>query len=50
MFLTRVHERLLPTGLAHLTEPTAASRPLRAAVHAYQNAIDDLTRQAGLAA
>jgi len=49
-FLTRVHDRLLPTGLAQLTEPDAANARLSTAAHAYQKAIDDLTRQAGLAA
>jgi Mn-dependent DtxR family transcriptional regulator len=48
MFITAVHDRLLPTGLAHLTDhqPTA----LRTAARAYQAAIDDLTRTTGLAA
>ena len=48
MFLTAIHDRLLPTGLAHLTndQPTA----LRTAADAYRTAIDDLTRTTGLAA
>jgi hypothetical protein len=51
LFLTRVHDRLLRTGLAEITDPSPpASTPLRAADRAYQAAIDDLTRQAGLAA
>ena len=49
MFLTRVHERLLPTGLAQLTERPAPYRP-RTAATAYQRAIDDLTTATGLAA
>jgi hypothetical protein len=49
MFLTRVHERLLPTGLAQLTERPAPHR-LRTAATAYQRAIDDLTTATGLAA
>jgi hypothetical protein len=50
-FLTRVHDRLLRTGLAQLTDPSPpAPAALRAADRAYQAAIDDLTRQAGLAA
>ena len=50
MLLTRVHERLLPTALAHLLDATPARGPLRTAAHAYQAAIDNLTRDAGLAA
>jgi hypothetical protein len=50
-YLTRVHDRLLRTGLAQLTDPSPpAPAPLRAADHAYQAAIDDLIRGAGLAA
>ncbi len=50
-FLTRVHDRLLRTGLAEITDPSPpASTALRAADRAYQAAIDDLTRQAGIAA
>jgi hypothetical protein len=48
MFLTRVHDRLLPTGLADLNDPLP--RPLRAAATAYQKAIDTLTTQSHLAA
>jgi hypothetical protein len=50
-FLTRLTQRLLITGLAELAEPTPPipSR-LRAAARAYDAAIDDLTRKAGLAA
>ena len=49
MFLTRVHDRVLPAGLAQLADaspPTA----LRRAATAYQTAIDDIIRDAGLAA
>src|SRR6266487_4367408 len=50
-YLTRLHDRLLRTGLAELTDPDPpASTPLRAADRAYQSALDDLTAQAGLAA
>lgn len=49
MFLTRVHDRLLPTGLAILAD-TGLPRPLRTAANAYQAAIDKLTATAGLAA
>jgi hypothetical protein len=50
-FLTRVHGRLLRTGLAEITDPSPPmSTALRAADRAYQAAIDDLARQAGLAA
>jgi hypothetical protein len=50
-YLTRVHDRLLRTGLAEITDPSPpASTALRTADRAYQTAIDDLTRQAGLAA
>jgi hypothetical protein len=48
MFLTRVHDRLLPTGLAQLAEQSTP-RPLRTAATAYQNAIDNLTTSTGLA-
>jgi hypothetical protein len=49
MFLTRVHDRLLPTGLAQLAEQSAPHQ-LRTAATAYQRAIDDLTTATGLAA
>ncbi len=49
MFLTRVHDRVLPTGLAHLAITTTPGK-LRRTATAYQIAIDDLTREAGLAA
>jgi len=47
-YLSAIHDRLLPTGLAHLNsdQPTA----LRTAAVAYRTAIDDLTRTTGLAA
>lgn len=50
VLLTRVHDRLLPTGLAHLADPSPAEKPLRTEARAYQTAIDNLIRQAGLAA
>jgi hypothetical protein len=49
MFLTRLHERLIPTGLAHLGGQSTPG-PLRTAATAYQNAIDNLTNATGLAA
>jgi hypothetical protein len=50
-YLTRVHDRLLRTGLAEITDPNPPMpTALRAADRAYQAAIDDLARQAGLAA
>ena len=48
MFLTRVHDRFLPTGLAHLNDP--ADHQLARAHTAYDKAINDLARQNGLAA
>lgn len=47
-FLTRVHDRYLPTGLAHLNGP--ADDKLRRAQTAYQHALEDLARQTGLPA
>ncbi len=50
-YLTRLHDRLLRTGLAEITDSSPPpSTALRAADRAYQAAVDDLTRQAGLAA
>jgi hypothetical protein len=50
-FLTRIHDRVLRAGLAEITDPSPpAPTALPAADRAYQAAIDDLTRQAGLAA
>lgn len=48
LFLTRAHDRLLRTGLAHLTDP--APGPLHHASRAYQQALDALAAQSGLAA
>jgi hypothetical protein len=48
LFLTRSRDRLLHTGLAQLAEPNTS--PLRTASRAYQNALDDLARESGLAA
>ncbi|WP_030443784.1 hypothetical protein [Actinoplanes subtropicus] len=51
LFLTRLHDRYLRTGLAELADPDPpAPSPLRAAARAYQHALDNLSRQAGLAA
>jgi hypothetical protein len=50
-FLTRVHDRILRAGLAEITGLSPpASTALRLADRAYQAAIDDLARRAGLAA
>jgi hypothetical protein len=51
LFLTRLAQRLLIPGLAQLTDPSppVPSR-LRAAARAYDSALDDLARQARLAA
>ena len=49
MFLSAVHDRFLPTGLAHLNDH-ATSPPLRAASRAYQTALETLSHTTGLAA
>jgi hypothetical protein len=49
MILTRIHDRVLPTGLAEL-RATGQPSKLRTAAAAYQAAIDDIVRDAGLAA
>jgi hypothetical protein len=51
LFLTRLIQRSLTPALAELTDPSppAPSR-LRAAARAYEASLDDLARQAGLAA
>jgi hypothetical protein len=48
MFLTRIHDRILQTGLAELTGPEPAL--LRKAASIYQAALDNLTQRAGIAA
>ncbi len=48
MFLSAVHDRLLPTGLADLHTPYPA--PIRTATRNYQQAVQDLTHTTGLAA
>jgi hypothetical protein len=50
LFLTRLHDRFLRTGLASLAGPGLSSPGLAAATRAYTTALDDLARQAGLAA
>jgi hypothetical protein len=50
LFLTRLHDKFLRTGLATLAGPAAKDKDLAAASRAYAKAIDDLARQAGLAA
>ena len=47
IYLTRVHDRFLPTGLAHLTDPTTTG-PLHTAAARYQQAIDTLATRSGL--
>ena len=49
MFLSAVHDRFLPTGLAHLADH-ATSPPLRAVSRAYQTALETLSHTTGLAA
>ena len=49
-FLTTVHDRLLPTGLAELAAPKPASSRLKAAATAYRKAVDTLTATTQLAA
>jgi len=48
MFLSAVHDRLLPTGLSDLHTPLPA--PIRTATRNYRQAIEDLTCTTGLAA
>jgi hypothetical protein len=50
MLLTRLHDRLIRTATAQLTDPDPPTPPpLRTAARAYQTALDHATRQAGLA-
>src|SRR5271157_1589561 len=49
MFLSAVHDRYLPTGLAHLADHTT-SPPLRTATRAYQTALENLSHTTGLPA
>jgi hypothetical protein len=49
MFLTRVHDRFLPTGLADLIDPTSTGL-LHTAATQYRQAIDALARHSRLAA
>ncbi len=49
MILTRIHDRVLPAALAELATTSQPSK-LRTAATAYQAAIDDIIRDAGLAA
>ena len=50
LFLTRLHDKFLRTGPAALAAPSGTGRDLAAASRAYTAAVDDLARQAGLAA
>jgi hypothetical protein len=49
LFLTRIHTRLLRTGLAEIHGPPVPTK-LRSAAHAYETAINALTQTAALAA
>jgi hypothetical protein len=49
-FLTTIHDRLLPTGLAELAAAEPASSRLTAAAIAYRNALDSLTTTTQFAA
>jgi len=48
LFLTRLHDKFLRTGLAALTAPAGNDRGLAAASRAYTAALDDLAQHAGL--
>ncbi|WP_261555667.1 hypothetical protein [Frankia tisae] len=50
LFLTRVHNRLLRTGMAELTDTRPDPPLLRKASNDYKTAIDQLIQHAGLAA
>lgn len=51
MLLTHVHTRLLLPGVGQLADPDPpAPSTLRAAAHNYRRALDQLTRDIGLAA
>ena len=51
MLVTHLHTRLLQPGLAQLTDPAPPTpSTLRVAARNYQRALDELTREAGLAA
>jgi hypothetical protein len=49
MFISAVHDRFLPTGLAQLADELTAPS-LRAASRTYRNALDNLAGTTGLAA
>jgi predicted MarR family transcription regulator len=49
-FLTTVHDRILPTGLAELAAPEPASSRLKEAATAYRKAFDTLTAATQFAA
>jgi hypothetical protein len=50
LFLTRLRDKFLRTGLVALAAPSGTGRDLVAASRAYTAAVDDLARQADLAA
>ena len=49
-FLTTIHDRLLPTGLAELAAPEHVPGRLKAAATVYRKAVDTLTATTQLAA
>ena len=49
MYLSAVHDRFLPTGLAQLADQTG-SPPLRQAYRVYHTALENLSCTTGLAA
>jgi hypothetical protein len=51
MLVTRIHDRLIRPATAQLADPDPPEpTPLRAAARSYQQALHQLTQQAGLAA
>jgi len=47
MLLTRIHVRILPTGLDEQLDPTSTSRLHKAAI-SYQHALDAVATQNGI--
>ena len=45
LLITRVQERWLPTGLAHLLAPAPCPHRLHTAARAYESAIDELVER-----
>ena len=50
MLLTHVHTRLLMPGLAQLTDPDPPAPTALRTAHNYSRALDQFSREAGLAA